>query len=506
MAITFVGAGTPGVGTNPTCTVPAGYAAGDLLIITTTGTAAATAAGWTALPVVATSYPFTVLYKYASVTEASVTVTMASIYAKAVMVAYRGAYGFQAASITAFPGVSATTITTNPLYTTQTDDVVLSIYSSNIIANTWTADAATIARVNSPSTASYFGLLIADETQASIGASTPRTATSSPAVTGTALSIAIRIPSTTKTVLITTVGQSTFTIPSDFVSFISVEAVGTGGYGVAASPTRGGGGGGAYAKSIAVTGIVAGGTAYVQVGGNLYYANSYFTYGGGSNIPPTSPANGVLAQQGLAPANTFGAAGGSASTSIGTTTVSGGQGGSASGLVPGGGGGSGGPNGIGGAGGSVGSYTSGPGGGGAQGGSVGTEGSGTIGGVGGNGPGGSGGGVGAQSGVTLAGAGTAGTGGGGGGGIFTASYVQGGDGATGNMWVSSTIGTVAGPGGGGGAAGGSSTPTRGGYGGYCGGGGGGQAGTSGANTVGGDGIVVFTYSTLPAGSNFWPLF
>ena len=515
-AITFVGAGTPGTGTNPVCSVPSGYAAGDLLIITTTGTVTATTpAGWTAIPVVAASYPFTIFFKYASVTEASVTVTMVSVYAKAVMVAYRGAYGFQGASVTASPGVSATTITPNPVYTTQANDVVLSIYSSNIIANTWTPDAATTARVNSPSTASFFGLLLADETQASIGASTPRTATSSPAVTGTAISIAIKLPLTTKTVIISTTGLSTFTIPADFVSLVSVEAIGNGAGGFGPStPPYGGGSGGAYAKSDAILGMVAGGTAYIQVG-----SPTYFKYGGASNVPPTSVAYGVLADYGREPAAIYvGGIGGQAYNSIGTVVISGGNGGSTNAsYASGGGGGAGGPSGIGANGGSLTSVNTGGGGGGANGGSAGTQGSGGNGpgGQGGNGPGGlGGGGAGANwTLATLAVNGTAGTGGGGGGGVANASpinYIYGANGGTGSIWqaTSNGVGQQIGPGGGGGGVGGGNTTgIQGGGGGFPGGGGGGSAGSSGSRSAAGAGVIIFTYSTLPApGSNFFPLF
>jgi len=64
-----------------------------------------------------------------------------------------------------------------------------------------------------------------------------------------------------KTVFISTAGTGTYTIPSDFDTFISVEAIGGGGGG-GSSVSNGGGGGGAYAKSTSVTGLVAGNTAY----------------------------------------------------------------------------------------------------------------------------------------------------------------------------------------------------------------------------------------------------
>ena len=71
---------------------------------------------------------------------------------------------------------------------------------------------------------------------------------------------------TTKTILITS-GSGTFTVPSDFISLVSIESIGAG----AGNPYAGsavGLGGGAYAKSISTSGanLVAGGTAFYQVG------------------------------------------------------------------------------------------------------------------------------------------------------------------------------------------------------------------------------------------------
>ena len=70
---------------------------------------------------------------------------------------------------------------------------------------------------------------------------------------------------TTKTVFITTTGAGTFTVPGDFLSLVSVEAIGAGGGSLRLGGAPGSGGG-AYAKSTGVTGLVANGTAYVSIG------------------------------------------------------------------------------------------------------------------------------------------------------------------------------------------------------------------------------------------------
>ena len=69
---------------------------------------------------------------------------------------------------------------------------------------------------------------------------------------------------TTKVVFITS--GTTFTIPSDFISLISVEAIGGGGGSFANANLAGGSGGGAYSYSNAITGLTAGTTVYVSIG------------------------------------------------------------------------------------------------------------------------------------------------------------------------------------------------------------------------------------------------
>jgi alpha-tubulin suppressor-like RCC1 family protein len=92
-----------------------------------------------------------------------------------------------------------------------------------------------------------------------------------------------------KTVFITATGAGTFTVPLDFQSFVSVEAIGGGGNGGTAGR---GGGGGAYAKSTAVTGLAAGRTAFYQVGG----ASTDTWFNTVSAAAPTLTTQGVLAK------------------------------------------------------------------------------------------------------------------------------------------------------------------------------------------------------------------
>jgi hypothetical protein len=156
---------------------------------------------------------------------------------------------------------------------------------------------------------------------------------------------------TTKTIFITNVGYSTFTVPSDFISLVSVEAIGAGGAGAGSSVGAaggGGGGGGSYAKSISVSGLSPGSTAYCLVGsGNIALSPVFptFTLSPGipielkhtwfntsSNAKPSTSSTGVFAAAGNSSyynSNTLtfspGLGGGYWTPSIGTTTYFGGN-------------------------------------------------------------------------------------------------------------------------------------------------------------------------------------
>lgn len=312
-----------------------------------------------------------------------------------------------------------------------------------------------------------------------------------------------------RVVFLTTQGANSYTIPSNFESFVSVEAIGGGGDGgevdnPAGSQSSvyggGSGGGGAYAKSTSVTGLSPGQTVYYQVGvgGSTTNAGDSW-FNASSNAAPTLVTQGVLAKRGTSAIENTGGSGGTTAASIGDVKFAGGNGsnGAISSAPPGGcgGGGAGGPAGAGGNGAGSANTTRGGGGGGGAGNNVGAGSAGTAssvantGGAGGNGGSGTGGGA-ANT------AGTAGTGGGAGGGNTS----TGPNGGTGSYWTQSSNVATAGSGGGGGGGGVGSGGDDGGAGGngalYGGGGGGGGSGfqNPGVGGLGAQGIVVFTYN------------
>jgi alpha-tubulin suppressor-like RCC1 family protein len=298
-----------------------------------------------------------------------------------------------------------------------------------------------------------------------------------------------------KTIFFTTTGAGTFTVPLDFESFVSVEAIGGGGGGRRASGA-GGSGGGAYSRSTTMIGITVGTLVYYNVGAG---GTSAATPGNGGdswcsliNAAPavsSSGVNGILAKGGTAATTSTGAAGGASASGAGDVRNSGGNGGNGS-TATGGGGGAAGPGGNGGNG--ANGTTSTIGGGGGGGANLTNPGGNASSGTGGNG----GGGTGAGSQAADGGNGAAGTGGGGGG----ATSGDGGNGGTGSYWTQTSNATTAGSGGGGGGAQGSVFDV-GGFGALY---GGGTAGSihSNQDRPGAQGIIVFTYDTGRLKSNY----
>jgi hypothetical protein len=209
MAISFVAASAVVTGANPTLAVPAGYAKNDLLLIITTGSATPTTpTGWTQLAAQGASQFITVLYKYAAATEASVAVTLTGASSKSAMLAYRGAGAFQLSA--SFLTGTSTAPSTSTTTTTYANDYVVSIYANlSGAARTWTANVSTTSRVNSSTTTTINGLLIADELQVATGVTTARAATLSLSSAWSGLQIAF-IP--TRTVYWVG-GNGTWTIP-----------------------------------------------------------------------------------------------------------------------------------------------------------------------------------------------------------------------------------------------------------------------------------------------------
>jgi hypothetical protein len=195
MAISFVGAGTVQTGANSTVDVPSGYAAGDTLLIVTSGTATPTTpTNWVSIYAQGANRFLTVFLKIATASESSVTLVQSGTSSKAVMLAYRGTSYFDVV------GTVATGTSTSPATTSQTtrfaNDYVVSFYATQLNAtpSTWTAPASTTSRVNSGNSASVTGMLIVDELQVSAGASATRTATLSSSTAWSAISISFKEP------------------------------------------------------------------------------------------------------------------------------------------------------------------------------------------------------------------------------------------------------------------------------------------------------------------------
>jgi len=194
MAISFVGAGTVSTGANSTVAVPAGIAAGDTLLIVTSGTTPTptTPTDWVSIYAQGSLRFLTVFLKIATASESSVTLVQSGTSSKAVMLAYRGTSYFDVV------GTVATGTSTSPATTSQTtrfaNDYVVSFYATQLNATpyTWTAPASTTSRVNSGNSASVTGMLIVDELQVSAGASATRTATLSSSTAWSAISISFK--------------------------------------------------------------------------------------------------------------------------------------------------------------------------------------------------------------------------------------------------------------------------------------------------------------------------
>ncbi len=189
MSISFVAASATVLSSNPTVTIPNGYAEGDLLILVTTGTATPTTpAGWTQRYAQGANQFITILTKYAGSTESSVSVTLSGTSSRSVMLCYRGAGSYDVVG-TAATG-TGTTATTNALVTTYANDYILSMYANTPGTTiTFTAPGSTTSRVNASNNANQNGLLIVDELQAAAGTSATRAATLSASRSWSAINI-----------------------------------------------------------------------------------------------------------------------------------------------------------------------------------------------------------------------------------------------------------------------------------------------------------------------------
>jgi hypothetical protein len=154
--------------------LPAGYAAGDTLIIATTDVGS-TPSGWTAIAGFSTQSR--AYYKVATGSESSVPMTGGTSSSKTVMLCYRGLNSLDSNSSPA--SASSTSVSTGSLTTVSADELVVSIYGLGInnSSQSFIAPSGTNTRVNisSNATAAY-GLLVVDENQSSPGSSTSRLA------------------------------------------------------------------------------------------------------------------------------------------------------------------------------------------------------------------------------------------------------------------------------------------------------------------------------------------
>jgi hypothetical protein len=175
MAITFVGA-TTAQGSNPQATVPAGTVQGDLMILVTTGGNTSSPAGWTQLAAQGSNQFITILYRFATSSESTVNTGVTATNSRASMLSYRGAGAIN--STAGFSNGTGTSTLNSTLTTTYANDFILNIYANQSgAARTWGVPAGTTSRANNSASTTLNGLLIVDESQASIGSNTLRQAT-----------------------------------------------------------------------------------------------------------------------------------------------------------------------------------------------------------------------------------------------------------------------------------------------------------------------------------------
>jgi hypothetical protein len=168
MAISFIAAGAFATGTSPAPPVPAGYAAGDLLLVFFTGQTAPTApSGWSALYEQGANRFLSIYYKRSTSSESTPTFTTATdTTARAVMLAYRGVNGFTPtvrASVSTGSSTTASTSSFTPSQPVSPAQVVSVFVADDDSANSWTTPGSTTLRASANTTTSINGMLIVDE-------------------------------------------------------------------------------------------------------------------------------------------------------------------------------------------------------------------------------------------------------------------------------------------------------------------------------------------------------
>jgi hypothetical protein len=200
MAISFVAAGGVATQQNATVTLPAGIAAGDLLIIVSCGSSASTITattypGWTRILNQGAAQNICVHTKIANGADTSVVLSQIGNSSKAVMLAYRGCGWYDVvASINSGTGTNATT---NTQTTGFANDYVTSIFATAASTTaTFSPPMGVTTRVNSAPSGTITGLLLADELKATAGTTTARTSNLTTSVAWSTVSISIREPQT----------------------------------------------------------------------------------------------------------------------------------------------------------------------------------------------------------------------------------------------------------------------------------------------------------------------
>lgn len=196
----FIGAGAVGTGngTNVVAAVPAGYQAGDLLVLMCCSVIAiSTPSGWTAqlLNFVFKVNAMSIFTKIAGAGEASVTIATTQLAADTVMLAYRNiSASYLDVAGTSKAVVNSVNVPTNSIAATKLPDLVISFYAYDAVSETWTAPANTNNRVQQNSTGTTIPFLIVDENLPAGGNTTVRTATvsfTSSAIGGGSFALAI---------------------------------------------------------------------------------------------------------------------------------------------------------------------------------------------------------------------------------------------------------------------------------------------------------------------------
>ncbi len=177
--ISFLSVGAAGFSSSPVVALPPVHASGDLLVIAAAGSSSYTSpSGWSVGVNNTTHAKLCFWYKVDSGVETNVTLSGGGINSQAVMLAYRGTNATPLdVNGTLGSSVSASA-TTNSVTTVTNDALIVSVFAINANAVAFTGYPASVTvRYDGSSIANARALLVVDELQAALGASTARIAT-----------------------------------------------------------------------------------------------------------------------------------------------------------------------------------------------------------------------------------------------------------------------------------------------------------------------------------------